>query len=195
MLQRRIPVLIAALLVGAQVGVAGVSAPSSTEVEYTEPLPAQTEPVEPAAASDPAEAGSGALATIGEYVRRITTGIPAVVPDNVFPSTGEEVELLPALAAYLDQKAATQLAGASGDVFPSTGEEVTMLPVQVAFFDRLEATRLAASNGTVARSEVSAPPVAEEHAKVLASQAEPSDRETPDSVGLAEGGAVSESSN
>jgi hypothetical protein len=175
MLQRRnIAIVIAGLLVGAQIvgAVTSTSSPTSEGAEYAEPAPAQAESTEPAA-----EPASGAtVAEESGYVIPFTGGMRiSVAPSATFPSSGEEQEMLPALAEYFDRRAATTvLAGAPGPVFPTSGEEWTMLPAQVAYFDQLEATRMAARDRQLmARSEVTAP------AEEVAVSAAPSGNDTP----------------
>lgn len=165
MLQRRhIALAIAGLLVGAQIvgAVTSTSTPSSESAEYAEPAPpAQAESIEPA--GEPAAAATAAEET--GYVIPFTGGMRiSILPSAAFPSSGEEQTMLPALAEYLDKRAATMiLTGAPGPVFPTSGDEWTMLPAQVAYFDQLEATRMAAGDQQLlARSDVTAPAAAQE---------------------------------
>lgn len=193
MSQRRIAVLIAGMLAGAQVGIAAIDGSSSATEEYTEAAPAQAEAVEQettaeqAATGEPMPAGEP-IAAVGQQ-RPIEAGyvVPArprtladdtlpALHSDVFPPSTDDRPLLPALAAYLDRKAATtELAGATPPVFPPSEEGWTLLPVQVAYFDRIEAARIAAA-------EVPASP-GERNDNTVGSL----DEKAPPAVGMTEG--------
>lgn len=134
--------LIAGVFAGTQAVIASITPPetgesvekaSSTEQEITVAGGASE-----VAAPDPvAEAISettGSAASLSE------------IKSSVFPSSADDVEMLPSLRAYLERKAATQLAGAPGNVFPSSADEVQMLPSLVAYLDQREAMQLAAAD-------------------------------------------------
>lgn len=190
MSQRRIAVLIAGMLAGAQVGIAAIDGSSSATEEYTEAPPVQAETVEQETTAEQAAAGEP-IAAVGQQ-RPIETGyvVPArprthadaTLPplhSDVFPPSTDDRPLLPVLAAYLDRKAATtELAGAAPPVFPPSEEGSQMLPVQVAYFDRIEAARVAAT-------EVPASP-SERNAQALGSPEE----QTPSAVGMTEGAPI-----
>ena len=190
MSQRRIAILIAGMLAGAQVGSAATDGSLWPTEEYakaemaraeaeaeavkqgaTEPMPAG-EPVAAVGQQRPIEAG---------YVVPAQRHTPADVPasalqSDVFPPSTDDRPLLPALTAYLDRKAATtELAGATPPVFPPSEEGSQMLPVQMAYFDRIEAARVAAA-------EVPSAPA--ERNESAASNAEET---TPAAVGMTEG--------
>ena len=193
MSQRRIAVLIAGMLAGAQVGIAAIDGSSSATEEYAEVAPAQGEAVEQETTAEqpptgePIPAGES-IAAAGQQ-RPIEAGyvIPArprtladvTLPplhSDVFPPSTDDRPLLPALAAYLDRKAAsTKLSGATPPVFPPSEEGGRMLPTQVAYFDRIEAARVAAA-------EVPASP-RERNENTVGS----SDEKTPPAVGMTEG--------
>ena len=113
--KRRIAVLIAGLLVGAQVGVAAISEesnlPPSAEQEYLEPAPAQAEPVDQVAAPGPVEP-------------RETPATQAEARESVFPSSTDEWKMLPAQIAYFDRVEATRLAASNETV---TRSDVSLL--------------------------------------------------------------------
>ena len=187
MSQRRIAVLIAGMLVGAQVGIAAIDGPSSATEEYAEPAPAQAEAIEQGTATEQVAAGESApageqLASVGQQpaveIGYVVPARPRTLADatfppldsDVFPPSTDDRPLLPALVAYLDRKAAnTELAsaGAAGPVFPPSEEGSPMLPSQVAYFERIEAARLAAAQASP----------------------RPAEDTTPDTVGVVEGSA------
>lgn len=188
MLHRRsIAVVIAGLLVGAQAGIAAISLPESeseeyAEASYAEPAPVVAESAEAAAPeAEPVEQAASAVEEAAPARDAVVSAAPdtqaAFVPSTVFPSSADDVSILPALAAYLDRKAATQLTGAPGPVFPSSADEWRLLPAVIAYFDRLEATRLAAREQAVAQNEISLPAAAEQHVKLLPTQPATSDQE------------------
>ena len=200
--KRRIAVLIAGLLVGAQVGVAAISEesnlPPSAEQEYLEPAPAQAEYVEPAPAqAEPVDQ----VAAPGPVEPREAPATQAEARGDAFPSSADEWKMLPAQIAYFDRLEASRRAAgielvARGDAFPSSADEWKMLPAQIAYFDRVEATRLAASNETVTRSDVSLlRGAAEKLANLLRPRAQSADQEIPENVGLVENSSSSDSGN
>jgi hypothetical protein len=180
MSQRRIAVLIAGMLVGAQVGIAAIDGSSSATEEYAEPAPAQAEVIEQGTATE--QVAASEQAPTGEQLAAVETGYlvparPRTLADatfpplhsDVFPPSTDDRPLLPSLVAYLDRKAAnTELSGAAEPVFPPSDEGWQMLPVQVAYFERLEATRVAAAEA----------------------QSQPSEEKTPGTVGVIEGSAT-----
>ena len=175
MSQRRMAVLIAGMLVGAQVGIAAIDGSSSATEDYAEPAPAQAEVIEQqGTATEQVTAGEQQPAVETGYVvpARPRTLADATFPplhSDVFPPSTDDRPLLPSLVAYLDRKAAnTELSGAAEPVFPPSDEGWQMLPVQVAYFERLEATRVAAA----------------------AAQSQPSEERTPGTVGVIEGSAT-----
>jgi hypothetical protein len=173
MSKRRIAVLVAGMLVGAQVGIASMSGPAPS-TEPQESL-AQGESAEPTSAPEQAEtqtAPAPEQAAASEQPAIVGTIIPpkprtladATLPElrsDVFPPSTDDKPLLPALAAYLDRKAANTLladAGAPGSPFPDSAEPGRMLPAQVAYFDRIETERIAAAEArAVAQREQAAP--------------------------------------
>ena len=203
MSQRRIAVLIAGLLAGAQVGVAAISdesnLPPSAEQEYLEPAPAQAEYVEPAPAqAEPVDQ----VAAPGPVEPRETPATQAEARESVFPSSTDEWKMLPAQIAYFDRLEADRLAAgiqwvARGDAFPRSNsvDDMSLLPAQIAYFDRLEATRLAAGDQTVTSSDISLRGMGEKLANLLRPRAQSADQEIPENVGLVENGSSSDSGN
>ena len=115
--KRRIAVLIAGLLVGAQVGVAAISEesnlPPSAEQEYLEPAPAQAEYVEPAPAqAEPVDP----VAAPGPVEPREAPATQAEARESVFPFSADEWKMLPAQIAYFDRLEATKLAASNQTV-------------------------------------------------------------------------------
>lgn len=161
MTKRRIAVLIAGMLVGAQVGIASMSAPAESSEQQPE-TPLQAEATEPTGSPDQAESQATAeQAAAPEQQTAPETGyiVPAkprtladatfpALHSDTFPPSTDERPLNPYIAAYLDARAANTLladAGAASSPFPDVAEPgERMLPTQVAYFDRLEAERLAA---------------------------------------------------
>jgi hypothetical protein len=188
MSQRRIAVVIAGMLVGAQVGIAAIDGSSSATEEYAASTPVQAEATEQPAGGEQAPAGeqvAGAEQQPAAQIGYVVPAKPRTLADaafpplrsDVFPPSTDDQPLLPALVAYLDRKAASielATAGAVGTVFPPSEEGAPMLPAQVAYFDRLEAARLAAAEVPV-RTEV---PM---RAEVPLQQ--PSEERTPGTVG------------
>jgi hypothetical protein len=191
MSQRRIAVVITGMLVGAQVGIAAMDGSSWPTEEYAKAelarSEAEAEAVKQAATGEPMPAGEPVATGGGQ--RPIEAGYvvparPRTVPDealpalhsDVFPPSTDDRPLLPALAAYLDRKAATtELAGATPPVFPPSEEGWKLLPAQVAYFDRIEAARMAAA-------EVPAAPVERNESAVGSTE-----EKTPPAVGMMEG--------
>ncbi len=205
MLHRRgIAVLIAGLLVGTQVGIAAIDLPEaeveeSEELAYVEPAPSQAEALPEADQAERADQDATAsLAPESGYVLPAAPANLVSAPtSDVFPRSADELEMLPALAAYLDRKAATTvLTGAPGPVFPESADELPMLPAMVAYFDRLEATRMAGTDQGTTRSEaseVSVVSAVKDFVKGLFTQPDSSGRETPDNVGMADNGSSGDS--
>lgn len=196
MLQRRhIAVLIAGLLVGAQIvgAVSSESSPSSAGEGYAEPTPIQAESTEAVA-----EPVSGtAVAEETGYVIPFTGGLRvSVAPSDTFPSSADDEKMLPALAEYLDRRAATtMLTGAPGPVFPTSGEEWIMLPAMIAHFDQREATRMAARDQMVARSDIAGPESGIEQASLLPPQTPSSGQEAAASEAATGNGSSLDSGN
>lgn len=201
MLHRRgIAVLISGVLVGAQIGIAAIDLPETgaeefAEPEYVEPAPSQAE-------APPQDELADQGATIGlteesGYVLPSVPGKVVLAPRNdVFPRSCDELEMLPALAAYLDRKAATTiLTGAPPPVFPQSTDDLPMLPAMVAYFDRLEATRLAGNDQSTTGSDVSWFSATKDFVKGLFSKPDTSSQEKPDNVGMAGNGSSWDSDN
>jgi len=204
MSQRRIAVLIAGLLAGAQVGGAAINdesnLPPSAEQEYLEPAPEQAEYVESAPAqSEPADQVT---------VTGSTSTILAPVSGDAFPvsNSPEDMRMLPAQLAYFDRLEADRLAAgiqwvARGDAFPRSNavEDMSPLPAQIAYFDGREATRVATNDQTGTSSSMSLRGVGEKLANLLRPRAEPqaapraesAEQEIPQSGGLADDGSSS----
>lgn len=139
----RIAVLVAALFLGAQAGIAALNqeaeevtaeAAESTEAVETAEAPA----TEPAAAEAPE-------ATAAAEQPAVESPAPARVTLNsdVFPRTAEVTDMLPGLIAYLEQReAAIRHLVARGDAFP-TPSESPMLPALAAYLEQKEALLIA----------------------------------------------------
>jgi hypothetical protein len=161
MTKHRIAVLIAGMLVGAQVGIASMSGPAELSEQPSE-APLQAEAAEPTASPGQSETGAAAeQGTAPEQQAAPETGYilparPRTLADatfpplhsDTFPPSTDDRPLNPHVAAYLEAKAANTLlasAGAAGSPFPDADEPgQRMLPTQIAYFERLEAERLAA---------------------------------------------------
>lgn len=190
MSQRRIAVVIAGMLVGAPVGIAAMDGSLWPTEEYAKAelarSEAQAEAVKQAASSGSMPAGEP-IAAVGQQqpleAGYVVPARPRILSDTtsppshsaVFPPSTDDRPLLPALAAYLDRKAATtELAGAPEPVFPPSEEGWKPLPAQVAYFDRIEAARVAAA-------EVPAAPVERNESASNAGET------TPSAIGMTEG--------
>jgi hypothetical protein len=161
MTKHRIALLIAGMLVGAQVGIASMSGPGETSEQQTE-TPLQAEATEPTGSPEQTESQATAeQAAAPEQQAAPETGhiLPArprtladatfpPLHSDTFPPSTDERPLNPYVAAYLEARAANTLladAGAAGSPFPDAEEPgQRMLPTQVAYFEKMEAERLAA---------------------------------------------------
>lgn len=162
MLRRRtVAWLIAGLLAGTQAGIASIDnqADESAEAVST-------------AGPEITVAGAAPEASVSEPVTEAVseTTVSAApfseMRSSTLPSSADDVELLPSLAAYLERKAATQLTGAPGNVFPSSADDIELLPSLVAYLEQREATRLA-TEGTAG----SVPAAADRHAMLFSRDA------------------------
>lgn len=194
MLQRRhIAIVIAGLLVGAQIvgAVTSDSSPAASAEGYAEqaPVPAEaTAPVaEPVSDTTVTESSGYVIPLPGGF--RIPVSL-----SGTFPSSAEDQQMLPALAEYLDKRAATIALTGGPSGFPSAGEEWgPMLPAQVAYFDQLEATRMAArEQQMVARGDTTTPQAITEP---LPSQSQPSAEATTAALAPAESGSSADSAS
>lgn len=155
----RIAVLVAALFLGTQAGIAALNqeapevaaeAAESTEAVETAEAPA----TEPAAAEAPE-------ATATAEQPAVETPPPARVvlfDSDVFPRTAEVTDMLPGLIAYLEQREASiRHLVARGDAFP-TPSESPMLPALAAYLEQMEAVLIASMQQE--RQAATATPVA-----------------------------------
>ena len=139
----RIAVLVAALFLGTQAGIAALTqeagevtaeAAESTEAVETAGAPA----TEPAAAEAPE-------ATAAAEQPAVQTPAPARVTfdSDTFPRTAEVTDMLPGLVAYLEQReAAIRHLVARGNAFPAPSES-PMLPALAAYLEQKEALLVA----------------------------------------------------
>jgi hypothetical protein len=156
MSKRRIAMVIAGMLVGAPIGIAGVlglapgqEAPTEAAlapgIAAAEPSDAQANPGD----STIAETAPGSGYVIPARPRTLADATFPPLTSDAFPPSTDERPLDPAVVAYLDQRAANTLladAGAAEPIFAGyDAQEHRMPPAQVAYFDQLEATRLAAA--------------------------------------------------
>jgi len=159
MTKRRIALLIAGMLVGAQVGIASMSGPGESSEQQPE-TPLQAEATEPTTSAEQTESQATAeQASAPEQQADAAPAAPAKprtladatfppLHSDTFPPSADERPLNPYVAAYLEARAANTLladAGARSSPFPDAEEPgQRMLPTQIAYFERLEAERLAA---------------------------------------------------
>ena len=159
MTKRRIALLIAGMLVGAQVGIASMSGPAETSEQQPE-APLQAEASEPTTSAEQTESQATAeQASAPEQQAEAAPAVPAkprtladaifpALHSETFPPSTDERPLNPHVAAYLEARAANTLladAGARSSPFPDAEEPgQRMLPTQFAYFERREAERLAA---------------------------------------------------
>ena len=159
MTKRRIALLVAGMLVGAQVGIASMSGPGESSEQQPE-TPLQAEATEPTTSAEQTESQATAeQASAPEQQADAAPAVPAKprtladatfppLHSDTFPPSAEERPLHPYVAAYLEARAANTLladAGARSSPFPDAEEPgQRMLPTQIAYFERLEAERLAA---------------------------------------------------
>jgi hypothetical protein len=138
----KIAVLVAALFLGAQAGIAALEQdPNVASVESTQP---ETERQAEATATEPAAPEATAAA------ERPAVETPAPAPARIarsdtFPRSPDGRDMLPGLAAYLDQLDASRShLVARGDVFPSSPDGIEdKLPALVAYLDQRDAARVA----------------------------------------------------
>lgn len=159
MSQHRIAILISLMLAMPAAVVAVEQAASSLPPEASAAQPVAAEP----AAQPVAEKSEQIIGTAP------VGGIVRATPSDTFPKGSDvEWELLPPLAAYLEQvEEQRRHLVARGDVFPmgDSDTEWQALPVQVAYFDRIERERVAG-----AQPEQPANPVQAEAAPAAATR-------------------------
>jgi hypothetical protein len=162
--RHQIAILVAGLLVGAQIGVAAIDTPIPEAAEYMEPVPGEAQALEPGTAGEPTEAASEpSTVADANAPTSITETEQPILPvaarhselPSVFPASTDDIPMLPALAAYLDRTEHLRLTGAPA-AFPPSGDEVPMLPRVAAYLDQRDAARLAALNPAPAASGVAA---------------------------------------
>lgn len=171
MTKRRIAMLIAGMLVGAQVGIASMGGPAAGSEQSEIPLQADaTEPtaapeqLEPQAATEQVTPSEQLSVDPGYVIpakpRTLADAIFPPLHSDVFPPSTDDRPLLPSVVAYFERKAANTLlanAGAAESPFPeSTEPGERILPVQIAYFDGLEAQRLAAAEQRLAEQRMQA---------------------------------------
>jgi len=143
----RIAVLVAALFLGAQAGIAALNqeaadataeAAESTEAVET----AEATATEPAATEAP-EATAAAEQPAVEVAEPATVRVRHVPLSATFPRSPDGRDMLPGLAAYLEQReAAISHLVARGDAFP-TPSGSPMLPALASYLDQKEAQLIA----------------------------------------------------
>ena len=149
--RRRIALLTAGLLVGAQIGIAAIETPIADTSDQMEPIPSEALALEGGTSGEPMEAQSeatpapdeNAQAPIAAAEEPSETVGHSVPQGTAFPPSTDDVQMLPALVDYLDRTAHLRLTGASGNVFPPSTDDQPMLPALVAYLEQREATRLA----------------------------------------------------
>jgi len=136
----QIAVLVATLFLGAQAGIAALEQdPSIASAESAEPAQErQAEVTEPATTAAPE-------ATAAVEPAAAAIQVPAVArASDVFPRSPDGRDMLPALAAYLEQRdAVLSKLVARGDVFPRSTDDREMLPATIAYLERREAALVA----------------------------------------------------
>ncbi|HET9664758.1 MAG TPA: hypothetical protein VFP00_11085 [Burkholderiales bacterium] len=190
MTKRRIALLIAGMLVGAQVGIASMGGPASGSEQHSE-MPLQSDATDPSAAPEQVEPQATEQAAPSEQQPTVDPGyvIPAKprtladatfppLHSDVFPPSTDDRPLHPTVIAYLERKAANTLlanAGAAESPFPeSTEPSERILPVQIAYFDALEAQRLAAAEQRMqAEREAASMPAVAAEARPVEAAAQP----------------------
>ena len=151
MKKSRIAVLIAAALLGTQVGIAAEeqeTAPGADQSVVSELTPLQ--PVEVVQADSEQRASLEPLAA--------DQPLPAVMHTSAIPPGADDLasKPLPALAKYLDERAARTQTALRGDVFPPGAEELASkpLPALVRYFDQKESNANVASYKGSASSSI-----------------------------------------
>ncbi len=137
-----IALVVAGLLLGAQVGIAALNDSAeyvetdSTEVsEAAEPTEALADAAEPAAV-EPADSA----------VAEVPQPEPELIPVaalNVFPISADDREMLPGLLEWLDQRVLRHIAVAGPD-FPAAADDREQLPALVAYLEARDAPVVAA---------------------------------------------------
>ena len=139
----RIAVLVAALFLGAQAGIAALNQEAAeATAESTEAVEtAEATATEPAATEAP-EATAAAEQPAVEAPAPAPVRFKPLVSDT-FPRSPSGSDMLPGLAAYLEQReAAIAHLVARGDAFP-TPSGSPMLPALASYLDRKEAQLIA----------------------------------------------------
>lgn len=136
MTRTQIAVVVAGLLLGAQAGIAALNenpeAVATESVEVSEVLE-QVEAAQVASAAEP----------VAQQAASVAIEAPVAV-DHVFPLSANEPNMLPALVAYLDQRAVPQ-GPILAATFPRSADDPAMLPALVAYFDARNAPSVAAA--------------------------------------------------
>ena len=149
----RIAVIVAALFLGAHAGIAALNQEAAETAEATEAAQELQTAEAPATEAPAAEAPQAAEAVVEAPQPEV---IVRVRVEPVFTARGEEPwEILPRMAAYLDQRATEQSRlVARGDSFPRSEETAPMLPVMAAYLEQRDASRIARAQApTVAAVE------------------------------------------
>lgn len=137
----KIAVLVAALFLGAQAGIAALEqAPSLTSAETTEAT--QEQQAEATTETTAPEATAAAEQPAAET----PTPAPARVArlSDTFPRSPDGRDMLPALAAYLEQvEASRSHLIARGDSFPHSPDGGDMLPALASYLDQRDTVRVA----------------------------------------------------
>ena len=136
----QIAVLVAALFLGAQAGIAALEQdPSTVSAESTEPAQEQQAEV-----TAPATAAAPEATAAFEMPAAVRQVLAAARPSDVFPRSPDGRDMLPALAAYLEQvDAVLSKLVARGDAFPRSADVTEMLPATIAYLDQREAAFVA----------------------------------------------------
>lgn len=139
----KIAVLVAALFLGAQAGIAALDQQAATSAEATETT--QEQQAEATTEATPTEAPATAAA---EQPAAEAPAAPAqivrVPVSSTFPRSPDGRDMLPGLAAYLEQVEASRAhLVARGDVFPRSVDGMDPLPGMIAYLDQRDATRIA----------------------------------------------------
>jgi hypothetical protein len=155
--RRRIALLTAGLLVGAQIGIAAIETPIADTSDQMEPIPSEALALEGGTSGEPMEAQSeatpapdeNAQAPIAAAEEPSETVGHSVPQGTAFPPSTDDVQMLPALVDYLDRTAHLRLTGASGNVFPPSTDDQPMLPATIAYLDSTAHLRLTGASGNV----------------------------------------------
>jgi hypothetical protein len=161
----RIAIAVAAVFLGAQIGMAALSELQQREAAATETLEQETAAAEQEGSAETAAAEAPADAAAAQEAQRVAQAEPVAVEfpqrnyfaealaearlvERVVPAAAHDhPPMLPATLAYLERRDAGRhlVAGPVESVIPAAYDVAPMLPATLAYLERRQATALAAA--------------------------------------------------